>query len=61
MKFEFNEIVIIKQYKDCEYNREGRVKQVFPDGTYWVANLNMPFMGTVSDIFTADELEKIKG
>ena len=58
MEFEINEIVVIKEYKDCEYNREGRVNSIMGDGTYWVVNKNMPFMGTVSDFFTADELEK---
>ena len=60
MKFELNEIVIIKEYADCEYNREGRVNSIMEDGTYWVVNTNMPFMGTISDFFTADELEKRK-
>lgn len=56
--FKVNEIVVIKQYKNDEYNREGRVKQILGDGTYWVANMNMPFMGNVSDFFKEDELEK---
>jgi len=50
--------VNIKQYKDDEYNSEGRVIQISEDGkSYRVSNLNMPFMGTVNDWFTADEVE----
>lgn len=62
MKFQENEHVIIKEYIGDEYNERGRVNGYNPDTKkYWVTNMNMPFMGTVSDFFDEDELEKIDG
>ena len=57
--FEINEIVTIKEYRDDEYNCEGRINTIMEDGKYWVTNMNMPFMGTISAAFTEDELEKL--
>lgn len=61
--FKDREMVIIKMYKNDEYDRKGIVQgEIEKNGVvkYWVSNLNMPFYGTVSDFFTADELEKIE-
>ncbi len=51
----------IKIYKGDEYNYEARVNIVNPnkDKPYHVSNMNMPFMGTVSGWFRADQLEKL--
>ena len=59
-KFEINEHVIIVEYEGDEYNERGRVQSFNEEtGLYWVVNMNMPYMGTVSDWFSAYELRKI--
>jgi hypothetical protein len=58
-KFKTNDVAYIKAYKNDPDNCKGRVVTVFDDGRFWVSNLNMPFCGSVSEIFTADELEKV--
>ena len=57
-KFDRLEHVIIKKYVNDEINKYGVIKSIDND-MYWVTNLNMPYMGTISDFFTEDELEKI--
>lgn len=58
-KFAHNEVVVINQYIGDQYNEQGRVNSIMDDGRYWVTNMNMPFMGTVSDFFEEDELSKV--
>ncbi len=57
-KFQENEFVSIKKYPKGDINEKGRIVTVYPDGRYWVANMNMPFAGTISGIFNEDELER---
>lgn len=57
--FKVNQFVKIKKYAGDQYNEEGRINHIREDGTYWVTNMNQPFMGSVSDFFTEDELEAI--
>lgn len=59
-KFEINEAVTILQYKDDQYNREGTINSYNADTKlYWVVNMNMPYLGTVSAMFNENELEKV--
>jgi len=58
-KFAHNEVVVINQYIGDQYNEQGRVNSIMDDGRYWVTNMNMPFMGTVSDFFEEEELSKV--
>lgn len=58
-KFKVNETVKINKYDGDQYNEVGRVNSITEDGRYWVTNMNMPFMGTVSDFFDEDELSKV--
>lgn len=61
-KFEINETVIIKQFKDCSINKYARVADVYTrydPPRYWVVNMNMPYQGTVSDTFNEKDLEKL--
>ncbi len=49
--------VTIKQYIGDQYNERGVVRGYDPaNKKWWVTNLNMPFMGTVSAWFSEDEL-----
>ena len=49
--------VTIKMYIGDQFNEEGYVRGYDPASKkWWVANLNMPFQGTVSDWFHEDEL-----
>jgi NifB/MoaA-like Fe-S oxidoreductase len=60
-KYKLTEQVRIKKFVGTD-NEYGRIKSFIKtyDGEYkiWVANLNMPYMGTVSDLFYEHELEK---
>jgi len=58
-EFEIGEHVNIKKYAGDQFNSEGRVASLDERG-YLVQNMNMPFMGTVSDWFKADELDHQK-
>lgn len=36
-----------------------RIAHVYPDGKVWVANLNMPYMGSISKVYAREEFNKI--
>ena len=36
------------------------VQGVYDDGRYWIANISMPYMGTISEIVSSDKIEKIR-
>jgi len=59
MKFKRNETVIIKKFRNNPNEKFGRIDSI-EDGKFRVTNMNMPFMGTVSDTFSEDEIEKIE-
>jgi len=49
--------VTIKQYIGIPENEKGVVRGYDPKSKkWWVTNLNMPYMGDVTDWFTRDEL-----
>jgi len=59
MKFKINEFVKILPFKNDTYNCEGRINQIdITNKRYHVTNMNMPFMGTISDWFEEKELAK---
>jgi len=41
-------------------NEYAMVEHIYPDGRIWIANLNMPFCGTISKILPADTKEIVK-
>ena len=59
--FRIGQPVLIKKYRGDQYNEQGRVNTYDADtGRYWISNMNMPYMGTVSDMFSEDELENVQ-
>lgn len=58
-KFAVDEHVRIKDYPIESENAFGRVQAVIDHKRYWVVNMGMPFLGSVSDIFQEHELEAI--
>jgi hypothetical protein len=52
-------MVRVKGEKPDSINEYADVRAVYDDGTYWIANLNMPFSGTISKIVTAQEIEHL--
>lgn len=59
-KFDILETVRILKYPGNSINARGIVRTYNSTlGLYWVTNMSMPYMGTVSDNFTEDELGKI--
>jgi len=35
-----------------------RINSINPDGAVWVVNFNMPYLGTISKIYSKEEFEK---
>lgn len=57
-KIKIGDAVTIKKYIGDEYNERGVVRSIDDVlGLYWVTNMNMPYMGTVSAHFTREEIE----
>jgi hypothetical protein len=54
-KIKVNDIVTILAYKNDPKNCRGRVNSI-SDGRYYITNMNMPFMGTINDWFTREEI-----
>lgn len=51
-------VVVLKKYKGDQFNEKGIVRGYDPKSKkWWVTNMNMPFMGTVSGWFADSELE----
>ena len=60
MKFKRNDHITILPYKNDRYNCVGRINQVDTvNKQYHVTNMNMPFMGTVSEWFKENQLAKL--
>jgi hypothetical protein len=60
MKFERFEVVRVKGEPKGSINEFARIQGIMGASLYWIANLNMPFSGTISRWAKADELEKVK-
>jgi hypothetical protein len=59
-KFEPNENVRVVGEKRGSYNEFARVVEIMEDGRYWIANMNMPYQGTISAIVCEDKIAKIE-
>jgi len=55
--YRHGDIVRIKKYKESSANAYGRVDGYPTDDKVWVANLNMPFSGTICGFLKPDEIE----
>ena len=40
-------------------NSHLRIRAVYPNGDVWASNMNMPFQGTISKIFSKEEFTKL--
>lgn len=58
-KFEFDEKVRVKGKRVGSIDEFAVVRHVYENGTYWIANLNMPFVGTISDVVSENKIEKV--
>lgn len=61
MLFNQHEKVRILKYPEGDINEFGFIQGFNDDKRYWVSNMNMPFQGTVSEIFDETELDKVNG
>lgn len=53
-----NDIVRIKKYPIGDINEKARVMGVYnTKKQVWISNLNMPFIGTVSEIVSWEDIE----
>lgn len=53
------DIVRILRYPENDINAFGVVMKVITKDEIWVANMNMPFSGTISDTFSPKDLIKV--
>jgi len=58
-KFKMYQMVRIKGMPKGDINEFAKIRGVHGDGTYWIANLNSPFSGTISAVVTAEEIESL--
>jgi len=62
-KFRFGDTVRVLMYPEGHINAYARVEYVYPDGDVLLANMNMPFQGTLSlstGAFHPEELELVR-
>lgn len=57
--FNNGEMVRVKGEKPGSINEFAIVKHVYDSGKIWIANLNAPFAGTLSDVVEPDFIEKM--
>jgi hypothetical protein len=55
------DVVRLLEYPEGHINEEAKVKTIYPDKSVWIANTNMPFMGTISDIVSKERFERMTG
>ena len=58
-KFKLYQMVRIKGMPEGCADEFAHVRGVYKDGTYWISNMNMPFSGSISEIVTADKIERL--
>ena len=54
-----NRTVINLTVDEDSPDRYARIQSIYPDGGVWVVNLNMPYMGTTSKIYSKEEFDQI--
>jgi len=54
-----NDVVVFKNEPEDSINYAAKVNYIYANDNVWVANLNMPFAGTISEIFSPEQLEEI--
>jgi len=55
--FKIGDRVRLLEFPEDSWDAYATVQFVHDDGSIWVSNLNMPFMGTTSKIYSADEAQ----
>ena len=58
-KFEMNEEVRVVGEKPGSRNEYAVIRGIYENGTYWIANMNMPYQGTISDVVSVNKIEKV--
>jgi hypothetical protein len=57
-QFRVNETVRLIKYPESHMNSLAKVESIYDDGSIWIVNLNMPFAGTISKIYTPKMIKK---
>ena len=56
-----NDTVRVLRVEDENHpNAYARVVTIYEDGRVWVTNLNMPYMGTISEIVKDYQIQKVE-
>jgi hypothetical protein len=58
-EYKINDHVRIIKYPENDINGYARINTIFPDGRVWLTNTNMPYQGTISEIFTKEEFKEL--
>lgn len=59
MKYKLYQTVRVKAMPKGSADEYAAIRGIYKNGTYWISNLNMPFSGSISEIVTADEIERL--
>lgn len=53
------QVVRLYVFPPSSSNAEARVRKVYPNGSVWLSNANMPFAGSINKIFSKEQFEKL--
>jgi len=57
MNVKEGEVVRLRDYD--ENDADAKIDVIYPDKSVRLVNMNMPFIGTICDIYTQEEFERI--
>ena len=59
MVFEENEHVRVRGEHKGSINEFARILKIYDNGDVWISNMNMPYLGTISEIVSIDRIDKV--
>lgn len=60
-KIKINQHVRLIEYPAGDINEYAVIKHIYSDGTIWLANLNMPYVGTISEVVSKKRFKEMTG
>jgi len=57
-KYKVGDVVRLYEYPKNDINAYAVIKNIAEDGRVWIANLNMPFQGSISLICSKEQFEE---
>lgn len=57
MRYKARDHVRLLKYPENSINSHAEIEHIYPDGMVWIANLNMPYSGTISEVVTPEYMD----